>query len=137
MCTLSAAWRSRFSSRAADLLDIRVVPFHPDGSGGGLRPVGAIGLNNQYLLSIYSSMVVKQPLKVPGELRLLMIAAAAIYAVVGPIVFVAPLIQFRAGMLRAKTDLMKTRSRNGSGRELERHSRQAARRRHHQDPTKN
>jgi hypothetical protein len=90
--------------------NIRVVPFHPDGSGG-LRPVGAIGLNNQYLLTIYglnviSFWVVKQSLNVPGELRALMIAAAVMYAVVGPIVFMAPLVQFRAGMRRAKAELM-------------------------------
>jgi hypothetical protein len=35
-----------------------------------------------------------------------MIAAVVIYAVVGPVVFMAPLIQFRAGMMRAKTELM-------------------------------
>ena len=90
--------------------NIRVIPFHPDGSGG-LRPVGAIGLNNQYLLSIYglnliSFVIVKQSLNVPGGLRVLMITAAVMYAVVGPVVFVAPLIQFRAGMMRAKTELM-------------------------------
>jgi len=89
---------------------IRVVPFHPDGSGG-LRPVGAIGLNNQYLLSIYgvnviSLVIVSQSLAVPEGLRVLMIAAAAVYALVGPIVFVAPLMQFRAGMMRAKIELM-------------------------------
>ena len=90
--------------------NIRVVPFHPDASGG-LRPVGAIGLNNQYLLSIYglnviSFWIVKQSLSVPEGLRVLMIAAAVVYAVVGPVVFMAPLIQFRAGMMRAKTELM-------------------------------
>jgi hypothetical protein len=90
--------------------NIRVVPFHPDGSGG-LRPVGAIGLNNQYLLSIYglnviSLVIVKRALIVPEGLRVLMIVAVAVYALVGPVVFVAPLMQFRAGMMRAKTELM-------------------------------
>jgi hypothetical protein len=35
-----------------------------------------------------------------------MIVATVAYALVGPIVFVAPLIQFRAGMMRAKSQLM-------------------------------
>jgi len=89
---------------------IRVVPFHPDGSGG-LRPVGSIGLNNQYLLSIYgvnviSLVIVKRALNVPEGLRVLMIVAVVVYALVGPVVFIAPLMQFRAGMMRAKTELM-------------------------------
>jgi hypothetical protein len=89
---------------------IRMVPFHPDGSGG-LRPVGAIGLNNQYLLSVYglnviSLVIVKRALIVPQGLWVLMIVAAVAYAIVGPIVFVAPLMQFRTGMMRAKSELM-------------------------------
>jgi hypothetical protein len=89
---------------------IRVVPFHPDGSGG-LRPVGAIGLNNQYLLSIYglnviSLALVSRPLVRPEGLQILIVMAAVLYGIVGPIVFVAPLMPFRAGMIRAKVELM-------------------------------
>jgi hypothetical protein len=89
---------------------IQIVPFHPDGCGG-LRPVGAIGLNNQYLLSIYglnviSLVLVSEPLTQPGGLRVLFVLAGVLYSIIGPVVFVAPLMPFRARMLMVKIELM-------------------------------
>jgi hypothetical protein len=91
--------------------EISVLPFHPDRSGG-LRPVGEIGLRNQYCLSVVGANVVLLIfvsflyLRVPDSLDGLMAAAAIAYIVVGPLVFIGPLLPFRAGMLRNKTELM-------------------------------
>jgi hypothetical protein len=89
---------------------IHVVPFHPDRCGGR-RPVAAIGLNNQYLLSIYginviSLTLVSRPRVEPEELKTLILLAATLDGVIGPIMFVAPLMPFRVGMKRAKAELL-------------------------------
>lgn len=91
--------------------EINVLPFHPDQSGG-LRPVGEIGLRNQYGLTVVGVNVVLlvfvsvQYLQAPQSLYHLMVAAGIAYLVLGPIVFVGPLLPFRGGMLRTKTELM-------------------------------
>jgi hypothetical protein len=92
--------------------EIKLVPFHPDRCGG-LRPVGEIGLRNQYALSViginlallfFVSFNFLPPQR--GLLALVAVATAA-YVVLGPVVFLGPLLPFREGMFRAKTDLMK------------------------------
>lgn len=91
--------------------DIRLVPFHPDRCGG-IRPVGTLGLRNQYALTVGGINVMLfvvttvHYLKPSSALDELMIAAALCYFVVSPLVFLGPLIPFRAGMLRAKHELM-------------------------------
>jgi len=91
---------------------LRLLPLHPDKSGG-LRPVGRLGLRNQYVLTLFGLNVVLlvitslHYLQVPSSLYGLMIAAVIAYLVLGPLVFVAPLLAFRGGMLRTKSELMR------------------------------
>jgi hypothetical protein len=91
--------------------EIRMLPFHPDNSAG-LRPVGHLGLRNQYALTVCGFnlllliLVSMRYLTVPSSLYGLMAAAALAYVIVGPLVFLGPLLPFRGAMLRTKTDLM-------------------------------
>ena len=91
--------------------DLHLLPLHPDRSGG-LHPVGQLGLRNQYVLMLLGvnlvlliavSMIYLQP---PRSLYQLIAVAIVSYALLGPLVFVAPLLPFRGGMLRMKTELM-------------------------------
>jgi len=90
---------------------LRLLPFHPDRCGG-LKPVGRLGLRTQYALSVFGinllSLVAISlwALSVPRLLYALMIAAAIAYTIVGPVVFMGPLLPFRSGMLRTKAELM-------------------------------
>ena len=45
-------------------------------------------------------------LKAPKELYELLGAAVAAYLVIGPLIFIAPLLPFRTGMLKTKSELM-------------------------------
>jgi len=90
---------------------LQLLPFHPDRCGG-LRPVGRLGLRTQYALSIFGLNLVSLvaisfwALNISWLLYALMAAGAITYLIVGPIVFMGPLLPFRAGMLRAKSELM-------------------------------
>jgi hypothetical protein len=90
---------------------LRMLPFHPDRSGG-LRPVGRLGLRNQYGLTVFGINLVSLVaisvlyLQVPPALIGLIVAAGLAYVALGPAVFMGPLLPFRAGMLRSKTELM-------------------------------
>jgi len=90
---------------------LRMLPFHPD-KCGGLRPVGRLGLRNQYLLTVFGINLLLLAtisflfLHVTPPLYRLIWAAAVAYIVLGPVVFIGPLLSFRAGMLRTKADLM-------------------------------
>ena len=90
---------------------LRLLPFHPDRSGG-LRPMGQLGLRNQYGLTVFGLNVVSLVtisslyLAVPRTLFGLILAAGIAYVVLGPLVFMGPLLPFRAGMLRTKNELM-------------------------------
>jgi hypothetical protein len=91
--------------------EIRMLPFHPD-KCGGLRPVGQLGLRNQYSLTIFGLNVVVLAVVTILYLRVSpaiygLIAAAVIgYVILGPLVFMGPLLPFRTGMLRTKAELM-------------------------------
>ena len=92
--------------------EIDIVPFHPDRCGG-LKPVGQIGLRSQYVLTVLGVNLLLLILvavmfleAAPPGLWALIIAAAITYFILGPIVFVLPLLPFRSGMLRAKNALM-------------------------------
>jgi hypothetical protein len=92
--------------------ELHMLPFHPD-RAGGLRPVGHLGLRNQYGLTMFGLNVVlllfvNQYLTKNDFLIGLMIAAIVVYLVVGPLVFVAALLPFRSAMRRNKERLMKT-----------------------------
>jgi hypothetical protein len=90
---------------------LRMLPFHPDRSGG-LRPVGRLGLRNQYGLTVLGVNLVSLVavslifLHIPPALYGLITAAAIAYFVLGPLVFMGPLLPFRAGMLKTKSELM-------------------------------
>lgn len=90
---------------------LHLLPLHPDGAGG-LRPVGRVGLRNQYALSLTAVNIIllitvsRHYLHVQPMLNDLMLAAVVAYIVLGPIVFTAPLLPFRTGMIRTKERLL-------------------------------
>ena len=90
---------------------LQMLPFHPD-KCGGLRPMGKFGLRNQYLLTIlgvnivFLVVVTIRYLKVPTSLAGLVAAAAAGYLLLGPVVFMGPLLSFRGAMIRTKAGLL-------------------------------
>jgi hypothetical protein len=108
-------WRcvyiSLFLSAIVDDADVVVQPFHPDGCGG-LRPVGEIGLRNQYTVTILGLNVVIFALvsythsqRSVDELYMMGIAVLA-YLVLGPVVFLGPLLPFHRAMSREKQRAM-------------------------------
>jgi hypothetical protein len=90
---------------------IRMMPFHPD-KCGGLRPVGTLGLRNQYGLTVFGvnlvsfTLITVAYLNRPQALVTLIVVAVVAYMVAGPVVFVGPLLPFRGGMLKTKAELM-------------------------------
>jgi len=89
---------------------LQMLPFHPDRCGG-LRPVGRLGLRNQYLLTVFglnigSLAAVSSSLRNQETLNHLIAAAAIAYLLIGPLIFMGPLLSFRSAMLRTKVDLM-------------------------------
>ena len=106
-------WRSvtitRFLRGYVAETRLRVLPLHPD-QCGGLRPVGQIGLRNQYVLTTLGiNIVLLVVVWVWGQasdegLRPLIVLASAAYLVCGPLVFMGPLLPFRAVMLAAKRE---------------------------------
>lgn len=89
---------------------LHLLPLHPDKSGG-LRPIGHLGLRNQYVLSLLGlnlllmAVIYSSVLSLTSYLGGLIAAAVCAYLFLGPIVFVAPLLPFRAGMLDSKNQL--------------------------------
>jgi hypothetical protein len=86
--------------------------LHNPDKAGGLQPIGRLGLRNQYALTLLGLNIVLAILvtyffvpKSNHMIELLAIATIA-YLVVGPLVFVAPLLPFRGGMIRSKAQLM-------------------------------
>ena len=102
-------WISRFLRDLVAPATIHLLPFHPD-KCGGLRPVGQLGLRNQYTLTVLGiNIVILVVISVVGlhpeaPVKPLLISASAAYLVLGPVVFMGPLLPFRAGMLRAKEE---------------------------------
>lgn len=88
---------------------LRILPLHPD-KCGGLRPVGRLGLRNQYTLTVLGINIVLLLvvwvyfMKSAPSLRDVMIAASVAYMILGPLIFMAPLLPFRAGMQNAKKE---------------------------------
>lgn len=88
---------------------LRILPLHPDRCGG-LRPVGRLGLRNQYTLTILGINIVLllvvwvYLMHRTAPLRDVMIAASVAYLILGPVIFMAPLLPFRAGMREAKQE---------------------------------
>jgi len=90
---------------------IRMLPFHPDRCAG-LRPVGRLGLRNQYILTVFGlNLVILAAVSLinlgtSSAIYDLMAAAVVAYLCLGPLVFMGPLLPFRAGMVRTKAELM-------------------------------
>jgi hypothetical protein len=88
---------------------LRILPLHPD-KCGGLRPVGRMGLRNQYTLTILGInivlLLVVWTYLMPGatSLRDVLIPGSVVYLVLGPVIFMAPLLPFRTGMQHAKRE---------------------------------
>jgi hypothetical protein len=89
---------------------VRLLPLHPD-RAGGLRPVGRLGLRNQYALTLIGFnvallFIVYQYLNKNELFSALLAAAVVAYLVIGPLVFMAPLLPFRSAMRENKDNLM-------------------------------
>jgi hypothetical protein len=100
---------SCFLRALVEAAPLRILPLHPDRCGG-LRPVGRLGLRNQYTLSVLGINIIlllavwMYLMHDTAPLRDVMIGAAVAYLILGPIIFMAPLLPFRAGMRAAKTE---------------------------------
>ena len=102
---------SVFLNKVVAHATIHMLPFHPD-MCGGLSPVGQLGLRNQYTLSILGLNIVilawvsiSKLLNSPS-LHHLIAASVVAYLILGPIVFMVPLLPFRKGMLQTKDEWM-------------------------------
>lgn len=96
---------------------LRMMPFHPD-KAGGLGPVGKLGVRNQYLLTVVGLNIVilhavchrhlVDPVSkdLPDLVHGLIVAAGIFYVLIGPLVFMGPLLAFRPAMMRSKNELM-------------------------------
>lgn len=86
---------------------LRILPLHPD-KCGGLRPVGRLGLRNQYILTLLGINIVLNlvvwtySMNRTGPFGEVMIAALAAYVILGPVIFMAPLLPFRSEMQYSK-----------------------------------
>ena len=106
-------WRcvtmSKFLRALVKAAPLHLLPFHPD-KCGGLRPVGQIGLRNQYTLTVLGINIVLLILvwtasqNDSAPLTFLMMLVAMAFLILGPVVFMAPLLPFRRGMLDAKSE---------------------------------
>lgn len=90
---------------------LQIFLFHPDNSGG-LQPIGRIGLRNQYPLTMFGLNIVILVLVSkfylgwqPWVAGLIVVAVAA-YLLLGPVIFLVPLLPFRRAMLQTRADLM-------------------------------
>lgn len=103
---------SVFFIRLVKYSELSMLPGHPD-KCGGLRPIGLIGLRNQYLLSVLGiNLVVFWYINLSyfqdaSSIVLLMALAGFSYLVLGPIVFMAPLLPFQGKMNTAKSELLR------------------------------
>jgi hypothetical protein len=100
-------WLSRFLSHVVDDARVTIQPFHPDGCGG-LRPMGEIGLRNQYTvtvlgLNVVIFIVVSYLHSQHGHDEMyVLVSAVLLYLICGPVVFLGPLLPFHHAMLRDK-----------------------------------
>jgi hypothetical protein len=97
---------SLFLNHVVKSSQISLLPFHPD-KCGGLRPVGRLGLRNQYTLTILGLNIVLLIVGSPSLPGRLLVEATIAYLVLGPIIFMGPLLPFRRGMMDTKDQWMK------------------------------
>lgn len=80
---------------------VALSPLHPDGCGG-LRPLGRLGLRNQYALSILGINIAVVGITlhhISASLAVtIVVPALAVYLIFGPIIFLGPLLPFRGVM---------------------------------------
>src|SRR5262249_17320303 len=102
---------ARFLRAVVLVAPLRILPLHPDRCGG-LRPVGRLGLRNQYILTVLGINLVLllavwiYSLGRATPIGDVLIPGTAAYLILGPVIFMAPLLPFRAGMQAAKKDWM-------------------------------
>lgn len=112
MYVLRSILISVFLNQLVRRAELHMMPFHPD-KCGGFRPVSRLGLRNQYTLTILGLNVVllatvtHHYLTQSPSLKELVIVAAFAYAVLGPVVFIGPLMPFRTGMQHEKNEWMR------------------------------
>jgi hypothetical protein len=98
-----------------DLVDkatFQMRPFHPDGCGG-LQPIGRLGLRNQYTLTVLGlNILIVAAINYSGvapsaqsQIVILVAIATVIYLILGPLVFLAPLLPFGEKMREEKSKL--------------------------------
>lgn len=90
--------------------EIHMLPLHPD-NAGGLRPIGRLGLRNQYAITILGINIgvgwLVSHFLTPDDAWAGFITIAAIaYFTFSPLVFIGPLLPFRDAMLKSKAELM-------------------------------
>ncbi len=90
--------------------ELDMLPLHPD-NAGGLEPIGRLGLRNQYAITVSGlnlllACFVSYRYTVDNAWSGYITAAAITYSIIGPLVFVGPLLPFRESMLNNKTKLM-------------------------------
>jgi hypothetical protein len=95
-----------------------MLPLHPDRSGG-LRPVGHLGLRNQYLISILSINIIllfslvrillpSTPLRLIPTFNILFgVGMILAYVILSLVLFLGPLLPFRRAMLQNKEELLR------------------------------
>lgn|GEM_PF-1354579 len=112
MYVLRSILISVFLNQLVQRAELHMMPFHPD-KCGGFRPVSRLGLRNQYTLTILGLNVVLLAtmthyyLTQSSSLKELVIVAAFAYAILGPVVFIGPLMPFRTGMQHEKNEWMR------------------------------
>jgi hypothetical protein len=109
---IRSVWISLFLRDLVLLSTVNLVPFHPDHCSG-LRPVGTLGLRNQYTLSITGiNLLLLYAIyphylgALPNAVEGLLVAALVAYIVCGPVIFAGPLFPFSAGMKKSKNELV-------------------------------
>lgn len=90
--------------------ELRMLPLHPD-NAGGLRPIGRIGLRNQYAISLVGlniglGWLVSHFFTPDDALIGFLVVAVIAYSIIGPLVFIGPLLPFRDAMMKSKAQLM-------------------------------
>ncbi|MFZ3350996.1 MAG: hypothetical protein WA268_09045 [Xanthobacteraceae bacterium] len=90
--------------------DLHILPLHPD-KAGGLRPVGRLGLRNQYAitlvglnigLGVFVSVLFLKNWNLGPD----MVIATIACLLVGPLMFAWPLLPFRDAMRKNKAQVM-------------------------------
>jgi len=114
VCVVLATYVSRAVATTLLLRDVvvhspggpRIEPFHQD-NAGGLASIGWLGLRNQYLLALVGLNILigwiqAKHYQIGDEVVPFFVAYLLCYLIAGPLVFVLPLLPFRAAMITEK-----------------------------------